>query len=224
MEPQVSRESAVLSPADVIVSANRQGKDGGALRPVGFHRFVIPVDGQRMSDGSSTLYEIGYCLMGQIRLSSSRLEEGPPFVATAGDFFFLPAGQPYNLTNCGDVPATLIIACTGSRLDLLTLSPDGWNFSERPFTEGQHPNLTVHAKQSWIGSLCGVDQGDVDGHVVLYYDTQHRTDRQNLVGDLFPIKLLSREFGIPETQVPELYFELFDPLVIRPVPSEAPNE
>jgi hypothetical protein len=71
--------------------------------------------------------------------------------------------------------------------------------------------------------MCGVDQGDVDGHVVLYYDTQHRTGRRNLVGDLFPIKLLSREFGIPETNVPELHFDLFDPVVIRPVPSEAPS-
>jgi len=173
------------------------------LHSLGFRQIDLAVDGSFVSEGPSPFHELGFCTSGELLLLvGNGFERVETFSVKPQDVFFVPAGTTYSIHNDADVRSTLILACARDSLDETELRP-------------------ARVGRTLLGD------GSVDSHTpvlpsgntyeVVFADNSDVSARERTVGDVFNRQVIAREFGVAESQLPEMSFGFFDPLVVRPL-------
>jgi len=189
------------------------------LRHLGFQTIVLPVNAERQSLGPSRFYQLGYCHRGNVSLST----HGHPqmlrkFELQAGDLFYLPVGTQYTLSNTGPDLAMVVVATARDGFDIEAKEERGTIVSARP--SAGNLDLMISEFPDADEGL-GYGTGDMDDdvpHVVLFFDNDSRSLFHPMsVASLFPMSIITREFGVSSANLPDLAVGVESPLVFRPI-------
>lgn len=192
------------------------------LRHLGFQTIVLPVNGERQSLGPSRFYQLGYCHRGNVSLST----QGQPqvlreFELQAGDLFYLPVGTQYTLSNTGPDFAIVVVATARDGFDIAA-EEERKTILSSGLSEG-NPELMISAFPDTNEGL-GYGTGDMDDdvpHIVLFFDNDGKSSFHPMsVASLFPVSIITREFGVSSTNLPDLSVGVESPLVFRPIVSD----
>ncbi|KQV83557.1 hypothetical protein [Rhizobium sp. Root1220] len=190
-----------------------------SLRHIGFKSISIRPDCERVSDGPSVFHELDFCVSGNVSVQIWRnRKRAETLIAGKGDFIFIPAGTTYSLYCTNDEPTTLVSATAREGVDVNALPLDTGAAPPLPAADyhagGPQPVPFEQVNEAHHLE----DVGDEDGHVVLFFDRRpYDTARDGTIGRVFHKQVIAREFGVSETELPELSLSFSEPLVIRSI-------
>lgn len=211
METKSSARSTTGTRGFQMAKMDKASKTLGQLRHLGFRKIDLPLDSEFVSEGPSVFHELGFCNSGEVLvLVGHGFERVETFTVRKNDVFFLPAGTTYSVHNTADSSSTLTVAS----------SREGVNRADLPLSDSGSIAMFDPILQNDVSidsSRAPQSAGEVDGgYEVLVPHNARALHHEGSIGDVFDREVVAREFGVPESSLPEMKFGFFDPLVVRP--------